>query len=167
MLRRPLETGRGEGYLQTMLDKLMTLFKNPEAEVDLTEEEEEEAVAALLVEAAHADDVYEEIERDTIDRVLACRFDLDADAAERLRARGEAARQAATDLVRFTQAIKRAVPHEHRVGVIEAIWEVAYADGNRDHDENALVRRLCGLLYVPDKDAGLARQRVAERLGID
>ena len=62
-----------------MLDKLMTLFKNPEAEVDLTEEEEEEAVAALLVEAAHADDVYE------TDRAVTpstgcwpARFDLDS-----------------------------------------------------------------------------------------
>ena len=51
--------------------------------------------------------------------------------------------------------------------MIEAVWEIAYADGTRDHDENALVRRLCGLLYVPDREAGLARQRVQRRLGID
>jgi uncharacterized tellurite resistance protein B-like protein len=150
-----------------MLDKLLTLFRDPEAEVELTPEEEHEAVAAILVEAAHADDEYAQSERAVIDRVLARRYDLTEEGARALRAKGEAAQQAATDLVRFTQAVKRAVPHEHRVGVIEAVWEIAYADGNRDHDENALVRRLCGLLYVPDKDAGLARQRVERRLGLE
>ena len=102
-----------------------------------------------------------------IDRVLAARYELPEPEARALRAKGEAAHQAASDLVRFTQAIKRAIPHAHRISVIEAVWEIAYADGKRDHDENALVRRLCGLLYVPDKDAGLARQRVAKRLGLD
>jgi len=45
----------------------------------------------------------------------------------------------------------------------EAVWEIAYADGNRDHHESALVRRLCGLLYVPDQESGAARKRVAAR----
>lgn len=149
-----------------MLDRLLTLFRDPEAEVDLTEEDGRVAVAALLVEAAHADDVYDEAERAVIARVLARRYGLDVAAAEALRAEGEAAQAAATDLVRFTQGVKRAVAHEDRIAVIEAIWEVAFADGSRDHREDALVRRLCGLLYVPDREAGLARQRVAERLGL-
>jgi len=146
-----------------MLKTLMTLIQNPEAEVELGPEEEREAVAAILVEAAQADDDYTDDERDAIDRVLAERFDLTTYAAKRLRAEGEAAQAAATDLVRFTQAVKRAVPHEHRVGVIEAVWEIAYADGRRDHFESALVRKLAGLLYVSDVDAGAARKRVAAR----
>jgi len=147
-----------------MLDKLFTLFRDPEAEVDLSEEEGHEAVAAILVEAAHADDDYAESERRTIDRVLARRYGLDEAEARALRARGEAAQQAAPDLLRFTRAVKRAVAHEDRIAVIEAVWEIALADGARDHAENALVRKLCGLLYVPDREAGLARQRVEARM---
>ena len=44
----------------------------------------------------------------------------------------------------------------------EAVWRVIYADGDLDHNESSLVRRLSGLLYVPDQDAGLARQRVTD-----
>jgi len=145
----------------------MKLIRDPEAELELDEGDAREAVAAVLVMAACADDDYADCERSMIDRVLAQRYALSPWEAARLRASGEAAYESASDTVRFTQAIKRAVAHEDRVGVIEAVWEIAYADGARDHTESALVRRLCGLLYVPDRDAGLARQRVAARLGID
>jgi len=160
-----LERRGYRAYLAAMLNKLLLLFRDPEAEVDLSDEEEREAVAAILVEAANADDDYDASERSVIDRVLARRYDLSDEEARTLRGRGEAAQEAATDLVRFTQAVKRVIPHEHRIGVIEDVWEVTFADGNRDHMENALVRRLCGLLYVADRDAGLARQRVEGRLG--
>ncbi|MEM0923023.1 MAG: TerB family tellurite resistance protein, partial [Pseudomonadota bacterium] len=123
-----------------------------------------EAVAALLVSAARADGIYDSGEAAAITDVLARHYGIDDAAAENLRLAGEEAEAAANDLVRFTRAVKQAVPHAERVAVIEAVWEIAYADGDRDHRESALVRKLCGLLYVEDRDAGLARQRVETRL---
>lgn len=149
-----------------MLSHLLKLFEDPKAEVDLTPEDCREAVAAILVEAARADGEYSSGERARVARVLAARYGLSPSEAAALREVGEEAQSQAPDLVRFTQAVKRAVPHEHRVEVIEAVWEVAYADGRRDDAEAALVRKLAGLLYVPDPEAGMARQRVAKRLGI-
>lgn len=150
-----------------MLKKLLLLFENPEADVELTPEDGREAVAALLVEAARADDVYTDGEKARVARVLALRYGLSPGEALELRRIGEAAQDGAPDLVRFTRAVNRAVPHEERIGLIEALWEVVYADGERHETESALIRRLCGLLYVEDRDAGIARRRVAERLGID
>ena len=123
-------------------------------------------MAALLVAAAKADGVYEPAEAAVIADILARHYALDAAGAEALLNEGELSFAEAADLVRFTRAIKRVVPHEERIAVIEAIWEVAFADGDSDHTESALVRKLCGLLYVEDRDAGLARQRVKARLGI-
>lgn len=148
-----------------MLDKLLSLIRNPEAEVDLTDEEGHEAVAAILVEAARADGDYTESERQAIDRILARHYGISPGEAADLRAKGETAQEAALDLVQFTRAVKRAVEHEDRIGIIEAVWEVALADGDRDHMESALVRKLCGLLYVPDRESGLARMRVMQRMG--
>lgn len=125
------------------------------------------ALAALLVEAARADGRYDEAERGRIGRVLSARYGLSPGEAAALRAAGEAAQAEAVDLVRFTRAVKDAVPHCERIGVIEALWEVIYADGARDMHESALIRKLCGLLHIEDREAGLARQRVAGRLGID
>ena len=121
------------------------------------------AIAALLVEAAHADHEYLDTEKDMIDRVLAERFSLGAEAAAKLRAEGETAQREAVDLVSFTRVIKDAVPIEDRIEVLEAIWRVIYADEDRDHREAALIRRLAGLLYISDRDAGLARQRIADQ----
>ena len=132
----------------------------------LAKADERAALAAILVEAAHADGNYDAQEAERIGRVLATRFGLSADAAAILRAEGEVAQAQALDLVQFTRAVKKAVPHEARVGVIEAVWEVVYADGVREMHESALIRKLCGLLHIEDRDAGLARQRVAARLGI-
>lgn len=123
------------------------------------------AIAAILVEAARADGAYLEREQRMIDRVLEERFGLAPSEAAALRAEGEEAQAEAVDLVHFTRAIKDAVAYENRVGVIEALWCVILVDGDVHYQESALVRRLAGLLYVSDQDSGLARQRVAERMG--
>jgi len=129
--------------------------------------DERVALAALLVEAAQADGSYEPEEAERILRVLAARYGLPKAEAAALRAEGEAAQAAAVDLVRFTWAVKEAVPYEARTAVIEAVWEVVYADGVRDMYESALIRKLSGLLHIEDREAGLARQRVAARLGLE
>ena len=142
------------------------LFEGPEAvDEPLDETDAQVALAAILVEAARADDHFADTEREMIDRVLRRRYGLSEARAAEIRGEGEALQAEAADVVRFTRAIKDAVPHDERYGVVEALWEVIYADGLREADESALMRRLAGLLYVPDRDVAIARQRVAERLG--
>jgi len=43
------------------------------------------------------------------------------------------------------------------------MWEVAYADGVLDPEEDALIRRLGNLIHITDRDRVLARQRVLAR----
>ena len=45
------------------------------------------------------------------------------------------------------------------------LWEVAYADGVLDEYEDSLLRRVGGLIYVPDRERGMARQRVLKTAG--
>jgi uncharacterized tellurite resistance protein B-like protein len=52
---------------------------------------------------------------------------------------------------------------EERTGVIETLWEVAYSDGVLTGDEDALIRRVAGLIYVSDRDRAEARRRVVQR----
>ena len=73
-------------------------------------------------------------------------------------AEAEIAEAAAQDTVQFTRLIKEAVPYEERVGVVEALWRVAAADGI-NADEHGLMRLVANLLGVTDQDSGLARQR--------
>ena len=129
----------------------------------LPDEDARLALGALLVRIAHSDSEYSHEEADRILRILATRYELDDAAALDLRHRAEALEREAPDTVRFTRAIKDAVPYEDREAVIEALWDVVLADGIRDHEEDALLRLVANLLGVNDRDSNLARQRVEAR----
>ena len=131
------------------------------AETGLDDADGRLALTALLVRIARADEVYDAQEASQIDKVLMARYGLSPFEAAALRREGETIEADAPDTVRFTRAIKDAVPHEDRIGVIEALWQVVLADGVRDAEEDAVVRLAANLLGINDRDSALARQRVA------
>lgn len=147
-----------------MLDKLFDRFRQqsatePSQEIDALQL----AFAALLVEAARADEVYAQHEIAIIDRALQQKFSLNSDDAAALRTKAESVQENATDIQRFTRVAKE-MSHEEKISLIEEIWEIILSDGERDSFEDTLVRRICGLIYVDDRESGEARQRIAARL---
>lgn len=122
------------------------------------------AVAALMVTAAHADDTFEAAERDAIRTLLATRFGLDGADVEGLLRTAEHHADAASGLFRFVKDFVAHSPPEDRVWLIEMLWEVAFADGVLTPDEDALIRKVAGLVYVSDVERGEARRRVERRL---
>jgi len=121
------------------------------------------ALTALLVRIARSDNIYSPSEVQRIDRILVSRYGLTPFEATALRAQAEALEAEAPDTVRFTRAIKDAVPFKDRVGVIEALWAVVLADGVREQEEDAVLRLVSNLLGITDRDSALARQRVEAR----
>lgn len=117
------------------------------------------ALAALMVRVAKTDGLYaaEEVER--IEKILIARYRLSAFEAVDLRRKAEELEQEAPDTVRFTRALKDAIPLEDRAGLVEALWSVALADNLRDEGEDQLMRLLANLLGVKDVDSALARKR--------
>ena len=118
------------------------------------------ALTSLLVRVARSDHDYDAAEARLIEDIVSARYGLDSEAARDLRGAAEALEAEAPDTVRFTRAIKDAVPYEDRLGVIEALWKVVLADGRRTDEENALLRLVANLLGVTDTDSAMARQRV-------
>ncbi len=121
------------------------------------------ALAAVLVRLARADGDYADSEITLIDKLLVEHHGLSPFEATALRREAEILEQEAPDTVRFTRAIKETVPYEDRAGVIEALWAVALADGERDHEEDALMRLVAPMLGVTDQDSARARHRVEDR----
>jgi uncharacterized tellurite resistance protein B-like protein len=105
-------------------------------------------------------------ERQTIERLLAARFALAPDAVQRLLAAAERRAEDSSQLYPFIRLAVERLDEQGRIRLIEMMWEVAYADGVLDPDEDALLRRVAGLLYVSDQDRGEARKRVLRRLCI-
>ena len=145
-----------------MFGELLTRLTQPNPQ-PLPEVDARQALTALLVRAARADGDYAESEGSRIDRILVARYKLSPFEAPRLRAKAEALEAEAPDTVRFTRAIKGAVPYEDRESVVEALWDVVLADGIRDHEEDGFLRLAANLLGVNDRDSALARRRVEAR----
>ena len=121
------------------------------------------ALAAILVEAARRDGDYAAAERDAILRILQREEGMDAAGAAALLTQAETAQEEAVGLFRFTHALKESTPFEDRIAIIEDLWDVILADGVRDHSEDGLVRSVCGLLGIPDRESALARARIMSR----
>ena len=122
------------------------------------------AIAALLVEAAVADDHYAENERALIDRLLEKEFSVAAADVSSIRAEAERQQKEAVDLYRFIRIAKSLAPAE-KVKLVESLWRIILSDNEKHSWEDMLVRRVCGLLHVDDVDSGLARQRVQKEIG--
>jgi uncharacterized tellurite resistance protein B-like protein len=145
--------------LKSLLDKLTQPAPQP-----LQDGDARLAVAAILVRLARADNDYDAAEKRAIDRILAQRHGLsDADAAA-LRAEAEALEASAPDTVRFTNAVKGAVPLEDRIAILEAAWTIVLTDGERASEEDALMRMIPRFLGISDLDSNLARQRAQKAL---
>jgi len=133
------------------------------AEGPLPDSDARLALAALLVRIARSDGHYAGVEEKRILALIGTRYMLEPHEAETLLRDAEALEGEAPDTVRCTRAIKDAVPYEEREGVIEAMWDVVLADGERDTQEDTLLRLTANLLGVNDRDSNLARQRVEAR----
>jgi uncharacterized tellurite resistance protein B-like protein len=146
-----------------MFADLLKRLTQPGPDRSLPAEDARLALSALLVRIARADGDYAAEEVHRIDRILMQRYELSPHAVIALRKEAEALENEAPDTVRFTRAIKDAVPYEDRLAVIEALWQVALADGARDGAEDALVRMVSSMLGVSDQDSAMARQRMQAR----
>ena len=133
----------------------------PQAE-PLHDEDARLAMTALLVRLARADNEYAAAEIHRITQVIMARYELAEPEAIALRETAETLEQEAPDTVRFTRAIKDRVAYEDRIAIVEALWQVALADGNRDAEEDALLRLVVSLLGVTDVDSASARRRVMQ-----
>ncbi|MEM9438240.1 MAG: TerB family tellurite resistance protein [Pseudomonadota bacterium] len=144
-----------------MFGQLLNRLTQPEPD-QLDDGDARLALTALLVRVAMADGTYDAAERARILAIATRRYSLSAADAEALVKDAETLESEAPDTVRFTRAIKDAVPYEERMGVIEALWSVVLADGVRDDEENALLRLVANLLGVNDRDSAIARQAAAK-----
>ncbi|WP_050931447.1 TerB family tellurite resistance protein [Aestuariivita boseongensis] len=141
-----------------MLSDILKRLTAPTPET-LPDDDARLALSALLVRIARSDGHYDAMEKAQIQSVISARYELSEVNAQALLQEAEKLEAEAPDTVRFTRAIKDAVPYEDRLGVVEALWSVALADGARDDEEDAILRLSSKLLGVNDRDSALARQR--------
>ncbi len=123
------------------------------------------AAAALLVHAAAIDGEISASERAKLHAVVKRRFALDDALTDELIGKATLAEQEAVDLYHFTSLINRTLDEEGRARVIEMMWEIVYADGQRDELEDNLLWRAADLLGVSPRERIELRRRISGQTG--
>lgn len=149
------------GFLKEIVSQQTSL-----AEVALDDRTElARTMCELLVEAAHVDDGMDASESAMIAHIMAEHFDI---AEDDITAMFDAAIDAADERIQMHGLAKRLrdmTDYEERLSMLELIWLVVLADDHLDHMEASLMRRLAGLLYIEDVDAGKAAKAAKAQLG--
>ncbi len=120
-------------------------------------------VAALLVHAAKIDENYTDEEKKIIKKALVNLNNISLNEAEKLLLDAEKKEEEQNQIIKFTQEIKK-YSMEYRLKIIETIWKIVYSDGNSDNYESGLIRRICGLLYITDKENGFIKNKIQNNL---
>lgn len=120
-------------------------------------------IIALLIHAAKIDENYTEIEKSIIKKTIRQLNQINVDESEKLLKIAEKKEEESNQIVEFTSEIKK-YPMEFRLKIIEIIWKIVYSDSTNDDYESNLIRRICGLLYISDKDNGIIKTKVKNLL---
>ena len=120
-------------------------------------------ITALLIHAAKIDDNYTDVEKEIIKKALISLNAITLNEAEELLKKAEKIEQESNQIVAFTREIKKN-SMEFRLKIIEILWKIVYSDGSSDSYESNLIRRVCGLLYISDRESGIIKLKVKNSL---
>ncbi|HIF9417699.1 TPA: TerB family tellurite resistance protein [Photobacterium damselae] len=122
------------------------------------------AMASLLCEVANADHAKDPREEQAKVQLLTKLLEVDEQQAQHLLNEGELRSENAVSLYEFTNKL-RALEQEARYELVEAMWQVAYADGVIDPMEEAVIRQVAELIYLDHSEfirAKLSAQKLAQ-----
>ena len=125
-----------------------------------------ELVTALMVEAAAADGQIGVAETQLITDCVSSQFNLADNEMKQILDNALDEVENRIELHSLISRLRDKSDYEERIGVMEMVWMVVFADGRLDKIEKQLMRRLAGLLFVSDVDSGLAAQKARQRLGL-
>jgi len=120
-------------------------------------------IIALLVHAAKVDENYTNSEKEIIRKIIMELNQINYEDSGKILKIAEDAEENSNQIIGFTKEIKK-YPMEFRLKIIEIIWKIVYSDGTTDNYESNLIRRICGLLYISDKDNGIIKTKVKDLL---
>ena len=143
-----------------MFEKFRSLFEKTETKEDNEFDATQLAVASLMITTAKYDGIFDEIEKEEILKLLKNYYELTEEGLINLIKISDTMVDNASDIHQFTSKINSSLDDEEKLTIIEMLWKIIIADGRIDDYENALVRKLSGLLYIDDFKVGEIKKRL-------
>lgn len=153
-----------------MLTKLKSFFEKNFLSESLVSANDSEfdtsqlALAALMIEVAESD--YEDApeEREALLDIVKTSFNLKDGKADEMIALAKAEHAESTDYFQFTRLINDNYSASEKIGLVENLWKIAFADQKLDKHEEHVIRRISDLIYVSHSDFMTTKLRVQSDL---
>jgi uncharacterized tellurite resistance protein B-like protein len=118
-------------------------------------------IVALFIHASKIDKSFTQKEKEIISNFLKF-FTEEEDVIKEIMNKAEQLETNSNQLLSFTQIIKNS-SLESKAIIIKHLWKIILSDNSADEYETNLMRRVCGLLYFPDKDSGEIKLEVIKQ----
>ena len=145
--------------MKKILLKFLTIERIETATVDL-EHALQVATAVLLIEVMRADFSVEASEKARLRELLEQQFSLSSRELEALLEQAESDADRMVSIQHVTRLLNQHYDHEMKRQVVEMMWRMVYADGEKDRYEEHLIRQVAELLYLSHSEFIQARHQV-------
>ena len=118
------------------------------------------AISTLMIQTAVYDGVFDEQEKSKILELIKNYFNFNENQKIQLFAVAMKANDESNDMQQFTRTLNDTLSEEEKLIIIEMLWKIIISDGRIDDYENALIRKISGLLYINDREVGEIKKKL-------
>ena len=146
-----------------MFDKLKSIFDKKIEEENEQFDTVQIAISTLMIQTAVYDGVFDEQEKSEILELIKKYFELTEDQKLSLFKIAMKVNDNSNDMQQFTRVLNTNLSEDEKLNIIEMLWKIIISDGYIDDYENALIRKISGLLYISDRDVGRIKKKLIEQ----
>ena len=143
-----------------MFDKLKSIFDKKIKEESEQFDTVQIAISTLMIQTAVYDGVFDEQEKSKILELIKKYFNFNEDQKLSLFKIAMQVNDDSNDMQQFTRVLNDNLSEEEKLNIIEMLWKIIISDGHIDDYENALIRKISGLLYISDRDVGQIKKKL-------
>ena len=143
-----------------MFNKLKTIFDKKIEEENVKFDTVQIAISTLMIQTAVYDGVFDEEEKSKILELIKKYFSFNEDQKLSLFKIAMKVNDDSNDMHQFTRVLNDNLSEEEKLNIIEMLWKIIISDGHIDDYENALIRKISGLLYISDRDVGQIKKKL-------
>ncbi len=140
---------------------ILNFSKNKKVSVDDNKNDDLVKIIALLVHAARIDENYSELEKKIIFNFVTNFSKKTKEEVLQIIKKSEEHEENSNQILEYTRSVKK-MDIKLKTMVVETLWKIILSDNKSGQYEGNLMRRICGLLYLPDKLSGEIKLNILE-----
>tara|TARA_B100001750_G_C15492768_1_gene592289 strand:- start:23 stop:460 length:438 start_codon:yes stop_codon:yes gene_type:complete len=132
---------------------ILNFLKKTKSSTDDNKNNDLIKIIALLIHAAKVDENYSEVEKKIIFNFVINFSKKPKEEVLNIIKKSEEHEENSNQILEYTRSVKK-MDLKLKILVIETLWKIILSDNKSGQYESNLMRRICGLLYLPDKLSG-------------